>query len=106
MEVSSHNPRMDHDRHRQLVGQRIQIALEGIGISQRAIARETGIDHSKLNKWISGKFYPDPVWIVSLNEKYGITADFIYLDKTDGLPRVWAEHFRSAASAASKGKVY
>jgi transcriptional regulator with XRE-family HTH domain len=91
---------MDDARYRQQVGQRLRIALEGLGIGQREVARETGISHQRLNAWLQGKYYPDPFWLAQLANKYAITTDWIYLERTAGMPAEWVEFLGRAAREA------
>lgn len=91
-------PAMDTDRHKQLVGQRLRLAIEGLGVTLSQVAETTGVEKSRLGHWTRGKHYPDPAWIEVFAKEYGISADWIYLERVSGLPKDLAVYLRSAAA--------
>lgn len=72
------------------VGQRLRLAIEEImqreEISKSEVARRTGTTLSNLNNWIRGDNFPDPLFVVRLYDQFGVTADWIYLERLPGLP--------------------
>jgi transcriptional regulator with XRE-family HTH domain len=72
------------------VGQRLRLAVDEImsreGITKTEVARRTHTTLGKLNNWIRGDNFPDPLFVVRLYDLFGVTADWLYLDKLPGLP--------------------
>jgi transcriptional regulator with XRE-family HTH domain len=93
---------MDVERHRQIIGNRIRLALEGLGVSYSEAAAATGIDKSRLGHWCRGKHYPDPQWIEVFDKRYGISADWIYLERSSALPRNLADYLSQAAKGSAQ----
>lgn len=76
---------MDAARHRQLVGRRIKTAIQALGITQAAVGRDLDTSTQKLNNWIRGDNYPDPLWIARFCDRYGITTDHLYRGVIPGI---------------------
>jgi transcriptional regulator with XRE-family HTH domain len=72
------------------VGQRLRLAVDEImsreAITKTEVARRTHTTLGKLNNWIRGDNFPDPLFVVRLYDLFGVTADWLYLDKLPGLP--------------------
>lgn len=78
------------NEHRYQVGLRLRLAVDEAmsrdGISKSELARRTGTTISKLNNWLRGDNYPDPMFVVRFCDLYGMTADWLYRDILPGLP--------------------
>ena len=103
-EICGNLPGMDDARHKQQVGERLRIAREAIGLEQREMASQFGIDHTKLSHWERGKHYPAPAFIARLWERHRIPADWIYLGEVSGVPHRLADNLLAAAAGLSEAK--
>jgi transcriptional regulator with XRE-family HTH domain len=117
---SAHRParrQRDHrrDEYQYRIGRRLQMAVEEIiareRITRTEFARRTHTTLSKLGNWIRGEHYPDPLFVWHLHEEFGVTADWLYLERIPGLPPSLRQRIagaagdnRSAAPAASRHK--
>ena len=97
-------PRMDDARHKQLVGSRLRIAREALGLEQKELAAQIGIDNTKLSHWERGVHYPAPTFIVRLWERHRIPADWIYLGEVSGVPHRLAGNLLAAAAGLTEPK--
>ena len=89
---------MDAAQNKMDVGARLRIAREALGFGLRPFARAVGIDPTKLNHWEHGKHYPDPLYVRLLWDRYGVTADWIYLGRVSGVGHALAADLLAASS--------
>lgn len=71
---------------RRQCGERLERAIEALGLTKAEAARRMGIDQSKLGHWVAGRFRPDLYTLSKFCLDYGITFDWIFLGKLGGLP--------------------
>lgn len=76
---------MDPARHRQLVGRRLKTAIQALGLTQAAVARDFEASSQKLGNWIRGDHYPDPWFVARFCDRYGITTDYLYRGVVPGI---------------------
>jgi transcriptional regulator with XRE-family HTH domain len=100
---------MDPAYHRQQVGRRLKTAIQALGLSQAAVARELAVSPQKLGNWIRGDHYPDEWFVLRFCNRYGVTTDYLYRGLTPGLQQALAgalfaaEEEAQAASPAAVG---
>ncbi len=89
---------MDAALHKRRVGENLKMAREALGLSQPQLATRFSLgDDSKVSNWERGLNYPDPFFIWRLWQEERITADWVYLRQTRGLPSDLADSLREAA---------
>lgn len=69
---------MTNDMHKAEVGRRLRIAIEAMQTTQADVCRELGISQGKLNNWLRGEHYPDPLIIARFCDHFAVSADWIY----------------------------
>lgn len=78
-------------QHKAGVGRRLRAAIEVLGLTQTEVARVLGVTPSKLGNWIRGDNYPAEWPIAQFCERYGVSADWIYLGKVTGMIKELAD---------------
>lgn len=86
--------------HKRAIGRRLRLARETQNPGLRSFCRTHGLDPTKVNHWEMGKHYPDPIYILMLWDNYGITADWVYLGRINGLPYELGVNLRLAEEKA------
>lgn len=76
----------EKNRHRQLVGRRIQLAREAAGLSQKALASLMGISQPALWNVETGASNPNLLMLVRAAEELGTTTDYFLRGLRNGLP--------------------
>jgi transcriptional regulator with XRE-family HTH domain len=82
------------------VGERLALAREALGWTGAEMAREyaeAGITGPKLSEWESGKYYPDPYFLLLLCDDHGFTMDWFYRGVRAGVSVERAADLRRAA---------
>ncbi len=82
---------MDAPQHKAIVGANLRRAIEAIGITPAQAARVAGVSPSRLGNWMRGANYPDPLALLRLRARFGVTLDYIYAGDLAGLPRALAD---------------
>ena len=77
---------MNASMHRILVGQRLRIAIEALGLTQIEVAAAIGTSPSGLGNWLRGDSYPPPIAMVKLHRRYNITPGWLLVGELSGLP--------------------
>jgi transcriptional regulator with XRE-family HTH domain len=101
-------PNPDLSRHIADVGNRLRIAIEGIGKTPEEITKEFGVSIERLGYRFGGVGYPDMFFLDAFCQKYGSTMDWLFRDVSFGVPSSWADRFlqeKEASQAASPAKV-
>lgn len=63
--------------HKALVGSRLRLAIEALGLKQNAVASFLEISPSKLGNWLRGDNYPEWVTLIRFCDRYGVTMDYL-----------------------------
>jgi transcriptional regulator with XRE-family HTH domain len=74
-----------------LIGQRLRLAIQTTGRTQKFIADQFDVSPSKLGNWLRGDNYPNQEFVTRFCERYGITTDWIYLGVVSGMPKDLAD---------------
>lgn len=84
-------PGMEATAYKIEVGGRLRTAFEALGLRQADVAREFQVDKTKLNHWLQGMHYPDPLFVKRFCARYRVTADYIYLGEVSAVPKSLAD---------------
>ncbi len=76
---------------KQNVGARLAHAIETLGITHAAAAKNMGISPSKLGNWIRGDHYPNPYYLARFCDRYNISTEWIYRENYGALPQSVAD---------------
>jgi transcriptional regulator with XRE-family HTH domain len=68
-------------------GQRIRELRDALGLTQEQLALATGYERKYVSEVERGVIWPQPYWMISLGEVYGITSDYILRNDFSSLPR-------------------
>lgn len=91
------------------IGRRLRLTIEEImsreGITKTEVARRTQTTLGHMNNWIRGDNFPDPLFVVRLCDQFGVTADWIYLDRLPGLPASLRTRIAAAETESRPARV-
>jgi transcriptional regulator with XRE-family HTH domain len=76
---------MSESREFQEVGQRLRALRTGLGMSQRELCSEHGFSPAQYNNWERGARRLSIEYAQKLCDSYGLTLDYIYRGRVDGL---------------------
>jgi transcriptional regulator with XRE-family HTH domain len=89
------------------IGNRLRLAIDEImtreGITKTEVARRTQTTLGNMNNWIRGDNFPDPLFVVQLYDQFGVTADWLYLERLPGLPLSLRSRIGDAGSGSRPG---
>jgi ribosome-binding protein aMBF1 (putative translation factor) len=88
-----------------IIGQRLRLAIQTTGRSQKFIAEQFGVSPSKLNNWLAGTHYPNQEFVTAFCERYGITTDWIYRGVVSGMPKDLADKLWHGGGSRSDKKL-
>jgi transcriptional regulator with XRE-family HTH domain len=96
---------MEASHYKQEVGSRLRIAMEALDLTEAELSREMSISIQKLENYLRGDNFPAPLFVHDLWERFGVTADWLFLAQLRGVPEplagdLWA--VKKASSAASR----
>jgi transcriptional regulator with XRE-family HTH domain len=89
LNIQQFMPRELRPERNLVVGKRLQLARRAFkfGDNQGKFARGAGISPTAYNQWETGENYPGVAAAIKLCERYpGLTLDWIYRGKMEGLP--------------------
>jgi transcriptional regulator with XRE-family HTH domain len=81
-----------------LVGQRLRVTRDVLGLSQKEFARAVGSSSSALSMWEGGSRLLDPLVAAKLAERFGLTMDWFYLGRLGGVRNDLASRLEDAMS--------
>ena len=86
-------------------GRRLKAAREHLGLNQKVMANEIGVERTALTNWEGGNRLPDVLAMVRLMQRFGITLEWVYAGALAGLPYDMARSLeeRAIALGASVG---
>lgn len=79
----------------QEAGNRLKMARQALGLSQKDLYDALGVGASTWHNWETGKRGPDPFVMVGLTKLHGIMLDWIYVGDTNGLPETVISYIRN-----------
>lgn len=65
------------EKEYEVVSERIQKAMQSIGISQRQLAKEVGVTEVTISRWVNGKRIPKATDIVALSKVLQCSCDYL-----------------------------
>lgn len=72
------------------LGRRLRDYREALSMNQGEFATSAGLAVNTYNQWEQGKKRPDVAGATKICEVHGLTLDYIYRGKVDGLPvAIW-----------------
>lgn len=89
----------EEERLRELVGERLTLALEALQIRPSACAEMLGIAPPRLTHWTHGRHFPDPYRLALFCHLTGVTLDYLYLGRLGSLPADMAAPLRARLAA-------
>jgi transcriptional regulator with XRE-family HTH domain len=79
------------------LGRRLRDYREALTMNQAEFAKGAGLAVNTYNQWEQGKKRPDVAGAARICDAHGLTLDYIYRGKTDGLPvAIWKRLKRAA----------
>lgn len=84
------------------IGKRIRAARDALGLSQVAVCKLIAMQPSAYNQWESGAVRPDPDNAERFCDAIGVTLDWIYRGRTEGLPASFWKQLGPAMSASRR----
>lgn len=85
----------DRIRPYQDIADRLRMAREAEGMSQREFAEEAGLRYTQYKNWESGAYRIGLDGALELRRRYGITLEYIYIGDVDSLPMSWRKEISS-----------
>jgi transcriptional regulator with XRE-family HTH domain len=79
------------------IGRRLREAREAVSVGQAEFAAAAGIKANTYNQWEQGKKRPDIAGAAKLCDAHGLTLDYIYRGRVDGLPAILWKRLKTAA---------
>lgn len=83
------------------VGRRLEMLREALGLSSSQIADSLGIQRTYWSRFETGKRVVTEEVAALLCDRFGVTMDFLYLGRWNGLPLSLAERMRDFDSRNS-----
>lgn len=68
------------------VGRRLQWLREHFGLTGAEFAQTIGVERTRYAHWEAGRHYLPPAAAIQIFERYGITPNFLYLERIADLP--------------------
>ncbi|MCW5749631.1 MAG: helix-turn-helix transcriptional regulator [Alphaproteobacteria bacterium] len=68
------------------VGRRLRQAREALGLTQRELFEDLGVQEGRWSHWETGRRLPDPLVMARLAERHAVSLDWIYRGVLTGLP--------------------
>ena len=86
-------------------GEKLQALRKARGWSQEELATQINVSRQALSKWESGASVPDTENVVALSRLFGVSTDYLLLERPQRRPRRRLLHRRRASgrSCASCG---
>jgi transcriptional regulator with XRE-family HTH domain len=89
---------------KRMVGKNLALAREAIGWYQADMVQayaDFPLTPPKLSEWESGRYYPDPRFLVTLCRDHGFSMDWFYRAETFGVIAKHAANLRRAKRSAA-----
>ena len=80
------------------IGDRLRLVREALGMKPSEIADTLGIERTYWSRFEKGSRAVNETTAALLNERYGVTLDFLVLGKWDKLPLDLAERMRAISA--------
>ena len=93
-------PCMAATPHKRIIGWRLRVAIEALGMNYTEAGELFGVSKSKLGNWMRGDDYPAPYFIERFCDRFGVTADWIYRGEVSGISGELADILWGAAQAS------
>ena len=74
---------------------RLRAIRHYLGMTQRQVADEIGVDRQSISQWESGDFRISIDGALQMRSVFNISLDFIYVGRDDALPHKMATELRS-----------
>lgn len=84
-----------------VVARRLALSRTVLGFSQAEVCRLLAVKHNTWSMWESGKNLPDPLVMACYCDRFGITLDYIYRGRLDGIAD---PHVRAALHALAQSR--
>jgi transcriptional regulator with XRE-family HTH domain len=78
--------------HKNIVGERLQIAREALGLSRRDMFDKYDVRPNKLCQWELGENYPEMFFLMDFCRDTGLTLDWLLRGVPDAVSPVWKAH--------------
>ncbi|CAA7621116.1 helix-turn-helix domain-containing protein [Magnetospirillum sp. UT-4] len=93
---------MDKPDAMRVIGQRLRATREALGLTQEQLALSIGVTRTAYTNWERGDRMPDPLAVVRLADRYGVTLDWIYRGQLGGMPHSLATKIEPLLSRSSQ----
>lgn len=82
----------DAEEAMRAIGQRLRLARTAAGLSQEALSTVLHCDKTLVTHWENGRRLPDPLLMIIACGTLGITLDYLYAGRMEGLPQRLVQH--------------
>ena len=82
-----------------LIGHRLRVAETALKKNPTAVSRDCKIGKNTYSQWRNGKRVPQLDLAIRYCDRYGLTLDWLYLGRFDGLPTTLAELIKPSPPA-------
>lgn len=86
------------------VGLRLAAVREALGLDQGEVAREVGATRTAVSNWERGDRLADPLAMVRLCDRHGVTMDWIYRNQLGAVAMDLAEKVRAEHAKLLAGR--
>ena len=76
---------MESSEHKIVVGKRLRLTIEALGLRQIDVARQFDISPPKIGNWLRGVNYPETLALVRFCDRYDLTMDWFLRGKVTGV---------------------
>lgn len=83
------------------VARRLTLSRTVLGFSQAEVCRFLGVKHNTWSMWEGAKNLPDPLIMAMYCDRFGVTLDYIYRGRLDGIAD---PHVRAALHALAQSR--
>ena len=82
-----------------LIGHRLRIAETALQKNPTAVIKDCNLGKSTYSQWRNGKRVPQLDLAIRYCDRYGLTLDWLYLNRYEGLPTNLAELLKTSPPA-------
>jgi DNA-binding XRE family transcriptional regulator len=95
-------PRENAPARNRVIAERLVLAREAVGLKQGHYAAMADISATAYNQWENAAQAPDVYYAIKLCDRHGLTLDWIYRGKFDGLPTRLSDAIRGLQAARAQ----
>lgn len=94
---------LDTATYRVDIANRLLIAMQANDLTPADVAKQFGIKRARIGHWLTGRYYPEPIFLLQFCTRYRVSFDWILAGRvSDAVSRPLGAVLRAEARASER----